>query len=65
MNLRESNIKKLGKGPYDVLIIGGGINGAVAAAALSGKGVGVVLSTPMPTCTITTHASSFSLLAQP
>ncbi len=43
MTLRKSNIEKLGKGAYDVLIIGGGINGAVAAAALSGKGVRVAL----------------------
>jgi len=43
MNLRQSNLKKLGKGTYDVLIIGGGINGAVSAAALSAKGVSVAL----------------------
>ena len=30
-------------GLYDVLIIGGGINGAVSAAALSGKGARVAL----------------------
>lgn len=43
MTLRESNIDKLSKGTFDALIIGGGINGAVAAAALSGKGVKVAL----------------------
>jgi glycerol-3-phosphate dehydrogenase len=43
MTLRESNIEKLSNGTYDALIIGGGINGAVAAAALSGKGVRVAL----------------------
>lgn len=43
MKLRESNIQKLGKGVFDVLIVGGGINGAVAAAALSGKGAKVAL----------------------
>ena len=43
MKLRESNIQKLDRGVYDVLIIGGGINGAVAAAALSGKGASVAL----------------------
>jgi len=44
MKLRDSNIEKLGKGAcYDALIIGGGINGAVAAAALSGKGAKVAL----------------------
>ena len=43
MKLRESNIEKLPQGVYDVLIIGGGINGAVSAAALSGKGAHVAL----------------------
>lgn len=43
MKLRNSNIQKLNKGVYDVLIIGGGINGAVSAAALSGKGAKVAL----------------------
>jgi glycerol-3-phosphate dehydrogenase len=43
MTLRESNIDKLGQRTFDVLIIGGGINGAVSAAALSGKGASVAL----------------------
>ncbi|MCB1776191.1 MAG: FAD-dependent oxidoreductase [Candidatus Competibacteraceae bacterium] len=43
MKLRESNLQKLDQGVYDVLIIGGGINGAVSAAALSGKGARVAL----------------------
>jgi len=43
MTLRESNIVKLPIGVYDVLIIGGGINGAVSAAALSGKGARTAL----------------------
>lgn len=43
MKLRESNIQKLDRRVYDVLIIGGGINGAVAAAALSGKDASVAL----------------------
>lgn len=44
MNLRENNINKLGEdGVYDVLILGGGINGAVAAASLAAKGVKVAL----------------------
>jgi glycerol-3-phosphate dehydrogenase len=42
-NLRSSNISKLSKGTYDVLIVGGGINGAVSAAALAAKGVKVAL----------------------
>ena len=43
MKLRESNIQKLKQGIYDVLIIGSGINGAVSAAALSGKGARVAI----------------------
>ncbi|MBH04680.1 MAG: FAD-dependent oxidoreductase, partial [Xanthomonadales bacterium] len=44
MQLRESNIEKLAEGEvYDTLIVGGGINGAVSAAALSGKGVKTAL----------------------
>jgi glycerol-3-phosphate dehydrogenase len=43
MNLRISNIEKLKKRHFDVIVIGGGINGAVSAAALSGKGAKVAL----------------------
>ncbi|MFV8818580.1 glycerol-3-phosphate dehydrogenase/oxidase [Haliea sp. E17] len=41
--LRATNISKLTEQVYDVLIVGGGINGAVAAAALAGRGVKVAL----------------------
>ena len=41
--LRDNNIKKLPQDIYDVLIIGGGINGAVSAAALAAKGARVAL----------------------
>ncbi|MEE2788487.1 MAG: glycerol-3-phosphate dehydrogenase/oxidase [Myxococcota bacterium] len=43
MQLRTTNVDKLQDGVYDVLIIGGGINGAVSAAALSGRGARVAL----------------------
>ncbi len=43
MKLRSSNIEKLSREEFDVLIIGGGINGAVSAAALSAKGARVAL----------------------
>lgn len=43
MQLRSSNIGKLAERSFDVLVIGGGINGAVSAAALSGKGASVAL----------------------
>ncbi len=42
-SLRETNLSKLTEQVYDVLIVGGGINGAVAAAALAGRGVKVAL----------------------
>jgi glycerol-3-phosphate dehydrogenase len=43
MQLRDSNLAKLPNRVFDALIIGGGINGAVSAAALSGKGASVAL----------------------
>ncbi|MFG6136884.1 glycerol-3-phosphate dehydrogenase/oxidase [Halomonas sp. B23F22_10] len=43
MQLRDSNIQRLADETFDVLIVGGGINGASAAAALAGKGVRVAL----------------------
>lgn len=43
MPLRKSNLDKLRSTTFDVLIVGGGINGAVSAAALAGKGVPTAL----------------------
>jgi alpha-glycerophosphate oxidase/glycerol-3-phosphate dehydrogenase len=43
ITLRNSNVEKLGEQVYDVLIVGGGINGAVAAASLAGRGAKVAL----------------------
>lgn len=43
MPLRENNIRKLQEEVFDVLVIGGGINGAVSAASLSAKGARVAL----------------------
>jgi len=43
MTLRSSNIEKLSETVYDVLIVGGGINGAVSAASLAARGVKVAL----------------------
>ena len=43
MALREANLDKLDNGEFDVLIVGGGINGAVSAAALSARGASVAL----------------------
>ena len=43
MGLRDTNLDKLDNGDFDVLIVGGGINGAVSAAALSARGASVAL----------------------
>ncbi|MFT2090142.1 FAD-dependent oxidoreductase [Paraglaciecola sp. 2405UD69-4] len=42
-SLRKSNLKQLKSKTFDVLIIGGGINGAVSAASLAAKGAKVAL----------------------
>jgi glycerol-3-phosphate dehydrogenase len=43
MNLRNQSIEHLRSKQFDVLIIGGGINGAVSAAALAAHGASVAL----------------------
>ncbi|NND80906.1 MAG: glycerol-3-phosphate dehydrogenase/oxidase [Gammaproteobacteria bacterium] len=45
MDLRKANIQRLQQPEkvFDVLVLGGGINGAVSAAALAGKGAKVAL----------------------
>ena len=43
MGLREANIDQLDGGTFDVLIVGGGINGAVSAAALASRGARVAV----------------------
>lgn len=43
MKLRRTNVEKLQAETFDVMIVGGGINGAVAAAALSARGAKVAL----------------------
>jgi glycerol-3-phosphate dehydrogenase len=42
-SLRKSNVARLGQGTFDVLVLGGGINGAVTAACLSARGLKVAL----------------------
>lgn len=58
MTLRESNIAKLQKLHFDVIVIGGGINGAVSAAALSGKGAKVALIDQKDFASLTSQESS-------
>src|SRR5216684_8466552 len=41
--LRETNLGKLERVEFDVLVLGGGINGAVSAASLSARGARVAL----------------------
>ena len=43
ISLRGSNLEKLSEQEFDVLIVGGGINGAVSAASLACRGVKVAL----------------------
>ncbi|MCB1325749.1 MAG: glycerol-3-phosphate dehydrogenase/oxidase [Spirochaetales bacterium] len=43
MKLRESNIEKMQSRTFDVLIVGGGINGAVCASSLTSRGASVAL----------------------
>ncbi len=43
MAVRESHIDRIRDGLFDVLVVGGGINGAVASAALAGRGASVAL----------------------
>jgi glycerol-3-phosphate dehydrogenase len=41
--LRHANVTRLGDQPFDVLVVGGGINGAVSAACMAARGARVAL----------------------
>ncbi|HWL44055.1 MAG TPA: FAD-dependent oxidoreductase [Ilumatobacter sp.] len=43
MSLRAANLDRLDGGSFDALVVGAGINGAVSAAALAGRGADVAL----------------------
>lgn len=43
MALRQTHLDRLRGGTFDVLVVGGGINGAVTSAALAGRGAAVAL----------------------
>ena len=58
MSLRSRAIGKLDGGSFDVLIVGGGINGAVAAAVLAGRGASVALVDRGDFGSFTSQASS-------
>jgi len=42
-SLREANLQRLSRAPFDVLVVGAGVNGAVSAAALAARGASVAL----------------------
>ena len=42
-SLRSANVGRLSEGTFDVLVVGGGINGAVSAACLAARGARVAL----------------------
>jgi glycerol-3-phosphate dehydrogenase len=42
-SLRSANVSRLGETEFDVLVLGGGINGAVSAACLAARGAKVAL----------------------
>lgn len=58
MRLRENNISKLQKEIFDVLILGGGINGAVSASALSTRGLSTALIEKKDFASFTSQESS-------
>lgn len=43
MSLRQANLDRIDGGLFDVLVVGAGINGAVSAAALAGRGADVAV----------------------
>jgi glycerol-3-phosphate dehydrogenase len=58
MRLRETNLAKLSQEVFDVAILGGGINGAVSAAALAARGIRVALVDRADFAGVTSQASS-------
>ncbi len=58
MALRTTHIDRIRDGSFDTLIIGGGINGAVTAASLAGRGASVALIDRGDFASFTSQASS-------
>ncbi len=58
MALRTTHIDRMRDGSFDTLIIGGGINGAVTAASLAGRGASVALVDRGDFANFTSQASS-------
>ncbi|MFV0259913.1 MAG: FAD-dependent oxidoreductase [Acidimicrobiales bacterium] len=58
MSLRTDNLNRLDGGQFDVLVVGGGINGAVTAASLAARGASVALVDRRDFASATSQASS-------
>ena len=58
MTLRDRHVQRLRSEHFDTLVIGGGINGAVAAASLAGRGASVALIDRGDFASFTSQASS-------
>src|SRR6266700_4217315 len=56
--LRATNLDRLSRGTFDVLVLGGGINGAVSAASLAARGARVALIDRGDFAAVTSQASS-------
>src|SRR3954469_19293825 len=57
-SLRDTNVEKLGSLRFDVLVLGGGINGAVSAASLAARGAKVALIDRGDFASVTSQQSS-------
>jgi len=58
MTLRETHLRRMRDRSFDTLIVGGGINGAVTAASLAGRGASVALIDRGDFAHFTSQASS-------
>jgi glycerol-3-phosphate dehydrogenase len=58
MRLRDRNLARLDGGSFDVVIVGGGINGAVSAAALASRGASVAMIDRADFASFTSQESS-------
>jgi glycerol-3-phosphate dehydrogenase len=57
-SLRSANVDRIGETVFDVLIVGGGINGAVSAACLAARGAKVALIDRLDFASLTSQESS-------
>ncbi len=58
MTLRDRHVERLANESFDTLVVGGGINGAVAAASLAGRGASVAIIDRGDFGSFTSQASS-------